>query len=431
MNTLTALALSLALAAVANTSVAQDDEKLPQRSKFLTYERPQDWQLMSRSILVAGESASNVAYTRGGRTQPTRTLQLDEWEFQEFVAITPFVLRSASSFSTLEPAQGAGTPKPTGKMTLADQPVELTPTIIGPYQSQALYARWDSGPGVTRRMILEQTTRMRSFETVFDERAAMRVPWPGEWPEEALSTLLPQQYISLDGEGNQFDASDTTIPDLLRAWTNDQDPKSIPPVQLAKWLAGKVQEHVNVIRPGMTTRRDLDLELSVASPVKSGLDVQSAPEIARTGKGSPHDLTVLLTALYREAGLPARVVIGYQENEKNGRRELNDDERVRSWVEFALYDEADDELTWVPVDVARLREKSSRMYPLEQPWEFFGTHDELDDVIPYAFHFHPPTDVRSFGAPSMFGITMVPAPPVRGTQYIDFFQTRPPVRAGD
>lgn len=422
---------ALALAAPALCVIAQqDEEKLPQESKFLSYERPQDWDLMCRSILLAGESASDLAFTRGARNQPNRPLQLDEWEYEEFVAITPFVLRSASSFNLIEPVQGASTPKPTGKMTLGDLPVELEPVIIGPYQSQALYARWDSGPGITRRMILEQTTRMRSFETEFDEQGAMQVGWPAEWPEEAMSTFLPQQYISLDGEGNQFDAADTTIPDLLEFWTEGQDPKSIPPVQLAKWLAGKVQEHVNVIRPGMTTRRDLDLELAVASPAKSGLDVQSAPEVARTGKGSPHDLTVLLTALYREAGLPARVVIGFQEKERNGRRKLDDDEQVRSWVEFALYDETDDELTWVPVDVARLREKSSRMYPLNQPWKYFGTHDELDDVVPYAFHFHPPTDVRSYGAPSMFGITMVPAPPARATQYVDFSQSRPPVRPG-
>lgn len=404
-------------------SAGQPDEKLPQKSPYLKFERPQRWTLSVRATLLAGESASDIATIRQNspRNTPSRTLSLDTWTYDQFVVVHPIMLGTASSF--------AMTSKPTGSLELDDRVVDEEPIIIGPYQSQARYARWDVAvAGTAREMELEQTMDFVSFETVFDEDAAMQVGWPTSWPAEAESTFLPQQYISLDSAGKPFDASDTTVADLLAKWTNDQDPRAIPPVQLAKWLAGNVQGYVNITLSGVTSRRQMDTELSVASSTASGIEVKSAPETALTAQGTVHDAAVLLTAIYREAGLPARIVIGYQERENDGRKKLSDRERVRSWVEFALYDEANEQLTWIPVDVARLRERSSRMKPLNQKWKYFGTHDELDDVVPIAFHFHPPTDVRSYAAAALFGITMVPAPPDRATQFISFSQSRTPTR---
>lgn len=414
----------LAAAFLANgQAVCQSDEKLPQETPFLKFERPQRWTLSVRATLLAGESASDIATSRqiDGRNRPSRSLSLDTWTYDQFVVVHPIVLRTASSLALSS--------KPTGSLELDDRVVDEEPVIIGPYQSQARYARWDvAEPGTAREMELEQTMDFVSYETVFDEDAAMQVGWPAAWPAEAESTFLPQQYVSLDSAGKPFDASDTTVADLLAKWTNDQDPRAIPPVQLAKWLAGNVQNYVNITLTGMTSRRQMDSELSVAASTASGIEVKSAPETALTGQGTTHDAAVLLTAIYREAGLPARIVIGYQERENDGRKKLNDRKRVRSWVEFALYDEANEQLTWIPVDVARLRERSSRMKPLNQKWKYFGTHDELDDVVPIAFHFHPPTDVRSYAAAALFGITMVPAAPDRAAQFISFSQNRTPTR---
>ena len=411
----------LALALTMTGAQAQPIHEYPQESSLITYERPQRWDLQSRFILLARETVSDVGFGRPGRTR--RPLNLDEWRFDEFVAVTPFVQRSASSYSVIE--------KPIGWLQLGDARVDLEPTIIGPYHSQAAYARWDSPMGTARNAVIQQTTRVISFEVKFDEEAAMRVGWPTAWPAEAQSTFLPQQFVSLDATGNPFDAADTTIKDLLAAWNDGNDPKSIPPVQLAKWLAGNVQEYVNTIRPGRTNRRNIDIEVSTFSNAQSGLDIKTAIETARSAEGTPHDMTILLTALYREAGLPARMLIGYQEDEENGGRRLSQQDQIRSWVEFALFDEDSQELTWVPVDVQRLREDSTRMRPLNQRWPFFGSHDELDDVVPIAMHIHPPTDVRSYGAPSMFGITMTPAPPEFATQFIDFTQTGTAITAKD
>ncbi|MFT5424911.1 MAG: hypothetical protein ACI89L_002714 [Phycisphaerales bacterium] len=418
-----AVPLALALLMPSGSALAQPEDELPQDSPFLSFERPQRWTFGLRATLLAGESASNVATARrsGGRSVANRTLSLDEWRFEQFVVVAPVVLRTASSLALMS--------KPTGSLELDDFIVDEEPTIPPPYQGQALYARWDlATAGVAREMELEQWIDYISYETVFDEDAAMQIGWPTRWPGEAQSTFLPQQYVSLDAAGSPFPASDTTVADLLAKWTGGEDPKAIPPVQLAKWLAGKVQEYVRISRAGTTNRRQQDAEMATASPTASGIEVKSAPETALIGEGTKHDAAVLLAALYREAGLPTRLVMGYQENERDGSRKLRDQERIRSWVEFALYDEASDQLTWVPVDVARLRESSSRMKPMDQKWKYFGSHDELDDVVPIAFHIHPPTDVRSYASAAFFGITMVPAPPDRATQFITFSQNRTPTR---
>jgi hypothetical protein len=51
----------------------------------------------------------------------------------------------------------------------------------------------------------------------------------------------------------------------------------------------------------------------------------------------------------------------------------------------------------VPVDPVRARKRSMQMPPFDKPWRYFGTHDELDTILPFAFHFIPPTTVVSYG----------------------------------
>src|SRR5438270_324469 len=53
---------------------------------------------------------------------------------------------------------------------------------------------------------------------------------------------------------------------------------------------------------------------------------------------------------------------------------------IRTWVEFALYDEAKNTINWVPVDVARMRKTTSRPMAIDRTWPYFGTHDELNQV---------------------------------------------------
>src|SRR5690606_6753609 len=103
--------------------------------------------------------------------------------------------------------------------------------------------------------------------------------------------------------------ADRTITDLVKRWTNGKDPKSIKPVELAKWLAGQVQELMQVNGVGITTADNGLIE---------GIQVRDAGRSAQEGEGTAHDMACVLCAVYRSAGLPARPVIGWDVSEEKG-----------------------------------------------------------------------------------------------------------------
>ena len=76
------------------------------------------------------------------------------------------------------------------------------------------------------------------------------------------------------------------------------------------------------------------------------------------------------------------------------------------------------------MDIARLRARSSRMLPLDRPWEYFGTHDELHRVAPFALHFIPPVDVRSYNSPAFYGWRQIPVNAPYVNQIIDLDVSR-------
>jgi hypothetical protein len=70
------------------------------------------------------------------------------------------------------------------------------------------------------------------------------------------------------------------------------------------------------------------------------------------------------------------------------------------------------------VDVVKLRKTSNRPAALDRPWKYFGTNDQLDHILPFAFHFHPPTDVVSYGSPGFWGWFVSPKAPEQAEQAI-------------
>jgi hypothetical protein len=77
-------------------------------------------------------------------------------------------------------------------------------------------------------------------------------------------------------------------------------------------------------------------------------------------------------------------------------------------------------VNWVPVDVVQLAKRGGRNQRLEQPWRFFGTMEDLDAVIPFAFQWHPPTTVRAYVRPAFWGWTVWPKTPDDGSQRLRF-----------
>jgi hypothetical protein len=104
---------------------------------------------------------------------------------------------------------------------------------------------------------------------------------------------------------------------------------------------------------------------------------------------------------------------------------------LRAWAEFALVDPKSGKEIWVPVDVVRMRKSGSRAKPIDQKWNYFGSHDELDRVVPFAFQFHPPTTVVAHGAPAFWGWLVTPQPPERVMQTLRFVGITAPITADD
>ncbi len=252
---------------------------------------------------------------------------------------------------------------------------------------------------------------MYCYETEFDQRAAWNLPWPDQWPAEAAGWLARDPSYDRPAP----DGSDP-VQALIDRWTGGNDPKQIPPVQLAKFMTGHVLDHVrsngtnseqpfgrprNIIRDGrgsqIRVKGTVEISLNL-NGLMGGFRIQNAAEIATGRVGSQHDLSILLVAVLRRVGIPARIVIGADKNESG----LHNS--AKSWVEFALVAPDVRGVIWVPVDVRELKGSGRSARNWEQEWKHFGTSDLLRDVVPIAHHFHPPANFQSFNFPALYGI---------------------------
>jgi hypothetical protein len=217
------------------------------------------------------------------------------------------------------------------------------------------------------------------------------------------------------------------VKDTLNRWLQQEglsDPKDAPPVKLAKMIAGKVWTEIQISGDGLTSTRTGEL---------SGMEINPPATTLQQKRGSEQDVTALMAALYRKAGLPTRTVIGFDVTSKDGKflQKSSKSNRLRSWVEFALFDEPNNTINWVPVDVTRMRRVTNRPPSADRAWNFFGTHDELSTVTPFALHFHPPTDVVSYGSPGFWGWFVTPAPAKNAEQALRFTATLSSKKGGE
>jgi hypothetical protein len=330
-------------------------------------------------------------------------------KFDQAVVIFPVLYGSGSHEVNTDAVKG--------EFRLNDKPQDSTVEFSDSYQSGARYGRWAMTNKVGREVELQVEIPMMTWETKFDERLAAKLDWPSAWPVAAQTALTAQAFIN---------PADAAITQLVAEWTNGKDPKSIKPVQLAKWLAGNVQQLMQINGTGTTTADNGLIE---------GIEVRDAGLSAREGEGTVHDLACVLCAVYRAAGLPARPVIGWDVSEAKGDDNFlsrkGGDSALRSWVEFCLYDEETKKEAWIPVDITRIRNRSSRMRDLDRPWKYFGEHDELDDVMPIAFHYHPPVaGVVAHGSPALYGWFTTPTYQ-QAEQFVRFTSITTPKRSND
>jgi hypothetical protein len=279
---------------------------------------------------------------------------------------------------------------------------------------------------------------VRTFETVFEEKRAMDIEWQTALPAWTQPFLDPQPFIASD---------DPFVAGLVNEWTKN-DPRAMTPARLAKFLAAQV---IDAAQPGVDPRAfwpepsqnltfpdtgggyPYSVQGLETGPFLRGFDVQNErvfvgqteylPRIREpieAGRANAAVITNLYVALLRSAGIPARVMIGIVPPQSElatiGKRAsvpATDDGRTpiyRFWAEFYLWDEHAQRGQWIPVDIVRQREESSRSRPLDQSWRYFGNHDELDQIVPISSIYAVESSARMNAVPALWGWRPLPVP---------------------
>lgn len=420
-------ALLAALAALTPATLAAD----PVSNAYMKYEDPKDWTVGYQVMLYPD-------------TRAVRSRDDNGWTYSSFQIVAPIV--NSCAFSWADTAEGHQ-PYVEFGWEGANTTLEAPRTLNVKGTTAPYFAVESATPFQFKRLYLVVKVPMTSYETTFDETAAWNLPWPAAYPGDAGAWLAHDPVYDVDDEnaGDEVQA-------LLDRWTGGNDPKKIPPVQLAKYLTASLLEAVRVVGPPAESpvsspidnrdlfdvRRDNNIyrirtsenvtEHSMRSAPSlrgalGGLKVQNAAVTARLGTGSEHDLCNLLTAVLRRAGMPARTVIGVDKNE-------NGLDKVKSWVEFAIVAPDVKDPIWVPIDLWELDGSGRNTRTWQQPWKNFGTSDLLRDVAPLAYHFHPPANYRSYSLPALFGVRADTALPDFGTQGVVFNIESTPKRGG-
>lgn len=278
-----------------------------------------------------------------------------------------------------------------GRLMIAGRTVVDRPRLRDGYQAFERLAVWDVRNVEANDIVIQMEVSMTCYETRIDEARAVRMPWPQEWSPELAACLRPQLLIESDAP---------QVKDLLAKWMTQapggSDPRKNPPYTLAKYLAGRVVSHYQPASGTRATTARGRSGLNYSGVTVGGLNVEGAALAAANGRGPVLDSSNLLVAIYRAAGIPARLVVGYdlraqEEKRLRGRPSDVQDNQTRAWVEFFLAGEGGVGGCWIPVDIQRQREFSSRPPNLNQRWQFFGHHEDLDVMCPMAFHWLPPT----------------------------------------
>ncbi len=416
-----AAAVMTAGAAAQSNRNAPIDPNAPQAERILPHGKTKQW-VMSVDIYYPGlrlelPPIDRYGVVRPGFIAPGQTVTQAEWnriaqmaaqgvQFDTAAMVFPVPLSTASHQSAMGTFESS--------VTIDGRETAMQPTFTDGYQSGERLARWDLRDVNARRLNLHIEIPVTCWETLFNEEEAMRVDWPkGEWPAVAKSALEPVYLVEWRDSEQEIADNKAQLDLLMKRWLNGRDPKSIRPVMLAKELAGRVMEFCD---PGLG-----DSTYSTSPGNFLGLMTKTVGEVINSKRVYKLDPPSFLAAVYRNAGLPARTVYGFDMAEEKGDRNGGRGRaQISAWTEFALLDAKSNSVVWVPVDVINLRRSGSRMQRLDRTWKYFGASEDLAYMIPISFHAHPPTGVTVRSLPAFWGWLCTPeTPPLPHSLRID------------
>lgn len=402
-----------------------------QEGPYLVREMPKEWVIRSSVRISAqppGQGASILALPPG-KQRDENAVNLGGsagFKFETMTIVFPIAPATAGAV----PHEDA---EITGWLKVDDREVAKRPVMTagGPQNYLSRLARFSTQVGsasnevpngYAKQIEMQVEVPMTCYRTKFDERSAWDVPWPkNDWPAAVKKVFQPQVYVETWYDGQAFNQE--LIKQAVKRWAGD-DPKQLMPVELAKTIAAGVVQDIQPSGDSKSVLRTGELQ---------GFLLDGVEQTLTNGRGTEFDLACVLTAAYRSAGLPARLVLGV-EGEDVDRKFLEKKSgkgKLRAWTEFALYDEANSTLNWIPVDIAKIRKQSSRPQPVKNTWKYFGTHEDLNVIAPISLNFHPQTSVISYSVPGLWGWQVTPAPPVEAYQAIAFDAYRGSVRGGE
>ncbi len=387
------LAMVVLIPTASAQNAAHPDAKSPlPENPYIKHQDPWRWDIRSQVFLRAGVYYYNERSTV--RDVSTDRVESVWWAMKDIEVIYPVVREGGFYWSPNKAI--------TASIRAGDFERETTQKRMFTKNTKAEYTLWRSDvQEYVHQIHIIHNSKIVVSDTVFDHVKARQLPWPDpeDWSDQAKSFLSP----IVDSVGYEVASdADETIKTLLDFWVENNDPQSIPQLDLVKFLTGKVIEHVQVRNPPaeISTRSGNRIlgATFVAGTSWSGFVVRSGDLVARDPYGTKHDLATLLTSILRSAGVPARTLLCVNMLEEDTL------ERMVSMVEFAMYDPERDLTFWVPIDVDRLRLNGKRASQYQQWWNYLGTHDELNDYVPVAYYFHPPASYKAFDLPALYGM---------------------------
>ncbi|MFA6043804.1 MAG: hypothetical protein WC718_02365 [Phycisphaerales bacterium] len=175
-----------------------------------------------------------------------------------------------------------------------------------------------------------------SRDVELNEELANSATWPSVWPPEAQSTFQKQIFLDLavDPWSRQLhDIDQKVMASVAREvleWGGETDPKHLKPAVLAKGVAAAVLPGLFPSGDGMVPMTDFNgrnlrttdstgtsAGLPVIYNTTLGVDVRDVVSVLRDRYTNPAERALVLAAIYRKLGLPARVMVGFEAERDN------------------------------------------------------------------------------------------------------------------